>query len=98
MQFFYDRGCGPNYVGKHIKSLKTIMRAGRDEGLHNSNEIERRAFKSISEPVDAVYLNEGEIEKLYNLNLSEHKNLQEIRNMFSRGLHRTTIQRLFKNQ
>jgi len=30
LKFFYDRNCGANYIGKHIKSLKTIIRQARD--------------------------------------------------------------------
>ena len=31
VQFFYDRTCSGNYVGRLIKNLKTIMRASREE-------------------------------------------------------------------
>ena len=39
MKLFYDRDCGANYVGKHIKTIKTIMRQSIDEGLHNNTEV-----------------------------------------------------------
>ena len=54
LAFYYKRGCGANYIGKHIKNLKTIMRQAREEGLHNNTEIERRSFKALSEPSESI--------------------------------------------
>ena len=85
VQFFYSRNCGANYIGKHIKSFKTIMRQARDEGLHNNMEIERRAFKTISEEVEHIYLTEAELQKLYELDLSKDKHLSEVRDVFLSG-------------
>ena len=85
LQFFYNRNCGANYIGKHIKSLKTIMRQARDEGLHNNTEIERKAFKTISEEVDHIYLTEDELKKLYDLDLSDNKPHEIVRDVFLTG-------------
>lgn len=87
MQFFYDRSCGANYVGKHIKTLKTILRQSRDEGLHNNTEVERKAFKAISEPSESIYLTEEELKSLLKLDLSkpEQKHLDIARDVFLCG-------------
>ena len=85
VKFFYDRNCGANYIGKHIKSLKTIMRQAREDGLHNNNEIERKAFKTLSEEVDNIYLTEAELQKLYNLDLSENHVWSIARDVFLCG-------------
>lgn len=85
VQFFYSRGCGANYIGKHIKSLKTIMRQAREEGLHNNMEIDRKAFKTISEEVEHIYLTEAELKKLFELDLSDNKHLREVRDVFLAG-------------
>jgi hypothetical protein len=85
MQFFYDRNCGANYVGKHIKTLKTLLRQSRDEGHHNNTEVERKAFKAISEPSESIYLNESELNKLYTLDLSEAKHIEVARDVFLCG-------------
>lgn len=71
VKFFYDRKCGANYIGKHIKTLKTIMRQAREDGLHNNQEIERKAFKTISEEVEHIYLTADELKKLFELNISK---------------------------
>lgn len=85
VQFFYDRNCSANYIGKHIKSLKTIMRQAREEGYHNNMEIERKAFKTMSEPSDSIYLTEAELSSLYKLDLSGNKQLEVIRDVFLCG-------------
>jgi len=85
VQFFYGRNCGANYVGKHIKSLKTIMRQAREEGLHSNTEIDRKAFKTISEEVEHIYLTKVELQALFELDLSDNKHLQEVRDVFLAG-------------
>ena len=87
MKFFYDRDCGANYVGKHIKTIKTIMRQSRDEGLHNNTEVERKVFKAISEPSESIYLTEVELSSLLKLDLSgsESKHLDIARDVFLCG-------------
>ncbi|MDO9339333.1 MAG: tyrosine-type recombinase/integrase [Bacteroidales bacterium] len=85
VQFFYSRNCGANYIGKHIKSLKTIMRQAREEGLHNNMEIERKSFKAISEPVENIYLNEAELKSIFELDLSDNPLLQVARDVFLTG-------------
>ncbi|HEX2920927.1 MAG TPA: site-specific integrase [Bacteroidales bacterium] len=85
VEFFYGRGCGSNYIGKHIKTFKTIMRSAREEGLHNNMEIERKAFKTLSEEVEHIYLTESELKKLFDLDLSENKHYQEVRDVFLAG-------------
>ena len=85
VQFFYSRNCGANYIGKHIKTFKTIMRQAREEGLHSNTEVERKAFKTISEEVESIYLTEAELKKIYELDLSDNKHLQEVRDVFLAG-------------
>jgi hypothetical protein len=85
VQFFYKRNCGANYIGKHIKSLKTIMRQAREEGYHNNMEIERKAFKTISEPSESIYLREAELDKLFKFDLSDNKQLEVVRDVFLAG-------------
>lgn len=85
IQFYYGRNCGANYIGKHISTLKTIMRQAREEGLHNNMEIERKAFKSISEPTESIYLNEDELKSLLELDLSGKKHLELARDVFLCG-------------
>jgi hypothetical protein len=75
----------PNTFGRHIKHLKVIMRAGFDLKYHDNHEIDRRDFKTLSQEVDEVYLTEEEINKLYDLDLSEKKPYEIARDVFIIG-------------
>ncbi len=85
IRFFYGKKYSPNTVGKHIKSLKTIMQMAKDEGLHKNAETTRRSFKSISSPVETIYLTESEIQKIYELKLSTLPEYDLARDVFLVG-------------
>lgn len=85
VKFFYGRNCSANYIGKLISTLKTIMRQAREEGLHNNLEIERKAFKTLKESVDSIYLTEAELKSIYILDLSENRPAEIMRDVFLAG-------------
>jgi integrase len=87
LNFYYQRGCGANYIGKHIKNLKTIMRQAREEGLHNNTEIERRSFKALSEPSESIYLTEKEVAAMYAKDLSDNAVYAKVRDVFLCGVY-----------
>lgn len=87
LSFFYKRGCGANYLGKHIKNLKTIMRQAREEGLHNNAEIERRSFKALSEPSESIYLTSDEVQRMYAKDLSDNPVYAKVRDVFLCGVY-----------
>lgn len=69
VKFFMKKKYSPNTAGRHIKNLKTLMRASRNEGLHNNTETEREGFKVIKIPVQNIYLTETEIRALFDKEL-----------------------------
>jgi len=75
----------PNYMGRSIKTLKTLMHLSKDEGLHNNVSFEVKSFKTIKETVHNEYLTEEEIEKIYNLDLSDDEEMELIRDVFLVG-------------
>ena len=85
VQFFNNKNYSPNTIGRHIKNLKTIMRASRDEGLHDNGEFERKLFKTIQVDSQSIYLSESEISKLELLDLSKNSVLEIARDIFLVG-------------
>lgn len=85
VNFLNRKNYSPNTIGRHIKNLKTIMRIARDEGLHNNSEIERKKFKVLKVETDQIYLNQQELDKLYNLDLSNKPTLEIARDIFLIG-------------
>lgn len=74
LNFLYDLEYSTNYIGSQIKTLKTIMNASFEEGLHNNRDYSKRAFKKPTEEVFNIYLNEKELEALYKVDLSLFEN------------------------
>lgn len=73
VNWFNEKNYSQNTVAHHIKTLKTIMKQGKEEKKHNNLEFERSAFKVQSIEVDSIYLNEDELKKIYELDLTEMK-------------------------
>lgn len=74
-----------NTIGKHIRIIKLIMRAAREEGLHHNSEIDRKAFRVMRVPVYNVYLTEEELRRLANLKLKDKPVLDLVRDIFLVG-------------
>ncbi len=85
LQFFLEKNYSANTIGKHTKTLKTLMRIAREEGLHNNMETDKRRFRPISSPVQNIYLTEKEVESLYRLDLGFDLSMAEIRDVFLVG-------------
>ena len=72
----------PNTIGTRIKVIKTIMRAAFDRGLHTNSDFQKKAFKKPTENTKSIYLNDSELERLFNLDLSTNKSLENVRDWF----------------
>jgi integrase len=74
-----------NSIGKHIKIIKTIMNEATDEGLTTNTAYKSKRFVSVEEKVDNIYLTEGELIKIANIDLSEEPKLERVRDLFLVG-------------
>jgi integrase len=80
VSYLQSRGLTQNTVGKHIKELKAIMNEATKQ-RYNTN-LSFRDFKVFSEEIDNIYLTEDELDKIKQLNLSENKTLDKVRDWF----------------
>ncbi len=83
--YFNRKNASPNTTGRHIKTIKVIMRASMEEGLHNNQDFTRRKFITIKTEVKSIYLTAKEVKQLHNLDLSQEPKLQLIRDVFLCG-------------
>jgi site-specific recombinase XerD len=74
-----------NTIGKHIKILKTFLNEATERGINKTVDFKRRKFKRLTEDTDKIYLNEKEVEAIYNLDLTKDKQLESIRDLFVIG-------------
>jgi len=77
------KGLSINTVGKQIKNLKAFMRDCIKRGIIDYKDLS--FLKVETEEVDNIYLNEDEIQAIYNLKLSKNKELKKIRDLFIIG-------------
>lgn len=77
-----NKSYSTNTIGDRIKVLKSIMRAAQDRGYHKNEDYKKKAFKRPKEETIAIYLNDEELTKLYNLDLSANKKLDNVRDWF----------------
>jgi integrase len=71
-----------NTIGKHIKVLKTFLNEATDRGINKTIEYKKRRFKRPIEEPDKIYLSVDELEKIYNLDIKNDKQLESIRDLF----------------
>jgi integrase len=76
-------GLKNNTVGKQIKNLKAFVRDRVEKKI--VPYVELKPFKRIAEEVDHIYLTEPELRKIYELDLTSDKLLEEIRDLFIVG-------------
>ena len=87
VSYFNSKNYSPNTIGRHIKNLKTIMRASKEEGLHTNTEYERRKFRTLKVDTQEVYLSESEVMAIYSLNLSNNPIYDLYRDVFLVGVY-----------
>lgn len=83
VKFFIKKNYSPNTIGRHIKHLKSILRAAREEGLHSNTAFENKDFRVTRMPVQNIYLTEDEIRRLFDLPLDGFD--EKVRDLFLIG-------------
>ncbi len=78
-----EKGLAINTVGKTIKNLKIFL---RDCGRKKITEpIDTSDFKTYQEEADNIYLNEEEIDKIYDHDLKDNPKMEKVRDLFVLG-------------
>jgi integrase len=72
-----------NSAGKVVRLLKGFVNYQVAKGTIPAVDLTH--FKVVEEETDAIYLSENELAKIYNLKLSDDKELEEIRDIFIVG-------------
>ena len=83
--YFTAKDYSINTIGRHVKELKIIMRAAREEGLHDNGLIESRKFRVLTAEVENTYLTESEIKAIAEVDLKGDKHKSIARDIFLVG-------------
>jgi hypothetical protein len=74
-----------NTIGKHIQVIKLIMTEATEMGLTTNFAFRSKRFAKMSEKSDSIYLDQKEVNELANLDLSNNKRLEAVRDLFLIG-------------
>jgi len=74
-----------NTIGKHIKTLKTILNSATNEGHNSSLKYKHPEFKIVKELTTAVYLDMDELKRMFELDLSKYPKHEKARDIFIMG-------------
>jgi integrase len=85
LKYFNDHKKRINTIGKHVKNLKTIMNAATEDGYNINLDYQKKKFRVVTEETDKIYLTEDELLKLYELDLSNNKRLDPVKDLFIIG-------------
>jgi integrase len=93
MDFYYDfqeyytgvLGQLNNGFGRLIKILKAILNDATENGYNQHTMYQNRKFKAVREEVNNIYLDDEELKRMMDLNLSDNKNLERVRDLFIVG-------------
>jgi integrase len=76
---------GKSAFGTHIKTIKTVLNSAYERKLHDNREYRMKGFKVVSDEADTIYLNDAELQSLYNLDLTNYPGVERVRDLFYVG-------------
>lgn len=82
MEFLNEKNYTPNYQGKIIKGIITILNLANELGYSNNKVHKNKNFKKFQVITFHTYLDNFEIEKLYKCNLDGNEGLINVRDLF----------------
>ena len=86
MDFYIEeRGANNNTFGKMVKTLKTFLNAGVQQGYNQNLTFKDKRFRVYQEDVSHIYLNEEEIRTILDLDLSANGRMETVRDLFVIG-------------
>ncbi len=75
-----------NTKGKHIKSLKMIMKAAFNDGIHKETGFQHSGFKTLKDDeIEMMYLNDADIEEIRTVDLTDTPQYEASRDVFLAG-------------
>lgn len=82
IKYFHDLKYTTNTVGKNIKNIKVFVKEAYKRGLIEKLPFNNEDFKVVSEDTQQIYLNENELEAIFNKDLTKNKKLDNVRDLF----------------
>jgi integrase len=84
-EFLQEKKLAVNTIGKKIQTLKIFLNAAKDEGINKYDAYKSSKFKTLTEEAETIALNEEELTKIYEKDLSDQSALDRVRDLFLIG-------------
>ena len=84
-QFLQKKKLALNTIGKRIKTLKIFLNAAKDEGINKYDAYKSKKFVSMEEESESIALDEDELKKIYEHDLSGTPGTDRVRDLFLVG-------------
>lgn len=85
VQFLQGRNLAVNTIGKKIQTLKIFLNAAKDENQNSYEAYKSKKFEALTEDAETIYLNESELQKLYDYDFSNNPTYDHVRDLFLVG-------------
>ena len=76
-----------NTIGKHIKTLKTILNSATERGVNENVKFRSKKFVVLKQATDSIYLTLDELKSIEQLKLSKEPKYDKVRDLFLIGAH-----------
>lgn len=73
LQWTQEQNYSANYIGTHIKILKTILNMATEKGYNSNMDFNKKYFKKPSEEIDNIFLDQSEINAIFEKDLTDFK-------------------------
>jgi integrase len=74
-----------NTVGKFVKNLKVFLNKATEDGINTNLRYKSHRFVKIQVETDSIYLNEAELSRIQQIDLSNRPYLERVRDLFLVG-------------
>jgi len=80
--FLLAKNYSTNSIGTIIKNVKVFMNEAVERKLTTNLQFRNKRFKVVEEQTETIYLNEQELKRIYELDLSNDIRLDKVRDLF----------------
>jgi site-specific recombinase XerD len=84
-EFLLDKAYSQNTIAKHIITLKSFLNEATEREINTYLAYKSKRFRVPQVAVDTIYLDEKELNALYNLKLQKEPTLERVRDLFLVG-------------
>lgn len=92
LDFYYDfvqycerQNLSANYIGKHVKTIKTFIRSAIENKIIIDSEFLSKRAVVMAESSDNIYLNETELRQMFEIDLNDKPQHNKARDLFLIG-------------